>query len=67
MNTDEVVTLASMIEKEGKAEDFAKISAVFHNRLNQNMRLESDVPLQYILKKNQLAMSADDSSTESPL
>lgn len=66
MNTDEVVTLASMIEKEGKAEDFAKISAVFHNRLNQNMRLESDVPLQYILKKNQLAMSADDSSTESP-
>lgn len=36
MSTDEVVILASIIEKEaGKTEDFAKVSAVFHNRLTR--------------------------------
>lgn len=37
----EVLTLASIIEKEGKTKDFADISSVFHNRLNKNMKLES--------------------------
>ena len=31
MTTDEVVTLASIIEKEAKTKDFSKVSAVFHN------------------------------------
>lgn len=49
MTMDEVVTLASLIEKEAKVEsDFAKVSAVFHNRLNAGMRLQSDAPLKYI-------------------
>jgi len=35
MTVDEVITLASMIEKEARyAADMGKISAVFHNRLN---------------------------------
>lgn len=37
----EILTLASVIEKEGKANDFNNISAVFHNRLEANMKLES--------------------------
>jgi UPF0755 protein len=37
----ELLTLASIIEKEGKAKDFKEISAVFHNRLNRNMELGS--------------------------
>lgn len=37
----QILTLASVIEKEGKTKDFKDISSVFHNRLNINMRLES--------------------------
>lgn len=49
MTLDEVVTLASLIEKEAKAAgDFEKVSAVFHNRLKEGMRLQSDAPLKYI-------------------
>lgn len=44
MTMDQVLTLASMIEKEAKKADFAKVSAVFHNRLDQGMLLQSDRP-----------------------
>ncbi len=37
----EIITLASIIEKEGKVDDFVDISTVFHNRLNIKMKLES--------------------------
>ena len=36
---DEILTLASMIEKEASKADFAKVSAVFHNRLKAGMKL----------------------------
>lgn len=51
MTVDEVITLASIIEKEAKTPDFAKVSAVFHNRLNaeEPMRLDSDATLAYAL------------------
>lgn len=43
MNRKQIVTLASMIEKEtGAGEERAIISSVFHNRLNKKMRLQSD-------------------------
>lgn len=37
----EILTLASVIEKEGKIKDFSKISSVFHNRLEIGMTLGS--------------------------
>jgi UPF0755 protein len=49
MTIDQVITLASIIEKEGKPQDFAKISAVFHNRLDKKMKLQSDATLMYAL------------------
>lgn len=43
----EILTLASIIEKEGKTKDFGKISAVFNNRLDKNMPLQSCATLYY--------------------
>ncbi len=66
MTVDQVLTLASIIEREGKTDDFAKISAVFHNRLKTKMALGSDVTVQYILKSSKLSLSNDDIAVSSP-
>lgn len=52
MSMDEVLTLASIIQKEsGRVEDMYKISRVFHNRLQNGDRLQSDVTVNYIRKR----------------
>ncbi|MDO9515317.1 MAG: endolytic transglycosylase MltG [Syntrophales bacterium] len=48
LTEDEVVTLASIIEKEGgPKEEKLLVSAVFHNRLKKGMRLQSDPTVIY--------------------
>ena len=48
LSMDQLIVLASMIEKEAvKDEDFAKVSAVFHNRLKAGWKLESDPTATY--------------------
>jgi UPF0755 protein len=50
-NSHELLTLASMIEKEtGVQDERALVSAVFHNRLRQQMPLQSDPTVIYGLK-----------------
>jgi UPF0755 protein len=66
MTYDEVLTLASMIEKEGKPDDFAKISAVFHNRLDSNMTLGSDVTVAYAVHKTGFNLTNADLDSDSP-
>jgi UPF0755 protein len=48
--TREVVTMASLIEKEAKPSEHALVSAVFHNRLRKNIRLQSDPTVIYGIK-----------------
>ena len=54
MSMDQVVTLASIIEKEGKHDTFDKVSAVFHNRLEGDNgevgnALQSDATIHYAM------------------
>ncbi|MBQ3159155.1 MAG: endolytic transglycosylase MltG [Clostridia bacterium] len=67
LTTDQVVALASMIEKEaGAAEDFPRVSAVFHNRLKQGMALESCATLSYALGVKKYTFTEEELSTVSP-
>jgi UPF0755 protein len=65
MTMDEVLTLASLIEKEAKESDFTKVSAVFHNRLNQKIKLGSDVTIHYITGVRKMNLSSDDLKVQS--
>jgi len=47
LTLDQAVTIASMIEKESDAAERANVSAVIHNRLNQNMTLDIDSTYTY--------------------
>ncbi len=63
---DEILTMASLIEKEAKEADFARVSAVFQNRLKAKMKLESDVTIHYITGIRKMALSQEDLRTDSP-
>ena len=66
MTMDQVLTLASLIEKEAKESDFARVSAVFHNRLKEGMKLESDVTIHYITGVRKMALGDSDLTVSSP-
>jgi len=66
MTMDEIITLASMIEKEAKTGDFAKVSAVFHNRLKKNMTLGSDVTVKYVSGVKRMSLTNEDLKVNSP-
>lgn len=66
MTMDQVITLASLIEKEAKQADFARVSAVFHNRLKINMALGSDVTIKYVTGTERMSLNNSDLSVDSP-
>ncbi|MBR6569744.1 MAG: endolytic transglycosylase MltG [Clostridia bacterium] len=66
MSMDEVLIMASMIEKEAKKADFAKVSAVFHNRLDKNMKLESDPTIHYVTGERRMSLRSSDLAVDSP-
>ncbi|WP_435155129.1 endolytic transglycosylase MltG [Amycolatopsis sacchari] len=50
-NPYQVLTIASLVEREGVSADFGKISRVIYNRLGQNQRLQLDSTVNYLLDK----------------
>ncbi|MBN2880079.1 MAG: endolytic transglycosylase MltG [Clostridia bacterium] len=65
LTVDEVVILASIIERESRPNDFSKVSAVFYNRIVNGMKLESCASVQYILGTNKIKLSNEDISIDS--
>jgi UPF0755 protein len=55
-----VLVIASLIEREGVSQDFEKISRVIYNRLAQNMRLQLDSTVNYLLDKPVITTTDED-------
>lgn len=66
MSPHQVVTLASIIEKEAVIpREMPLISGVFHNRLRQSMPLQADPTVYYAIKRQNGRLSRKDLRTES--
>lgn len=67
MTIQQVLTLASLVEKEGvKEEDRKKIAQVFYNRLAANMPLQSDISILYSLGEHKEVVTYKDLEVDSP-
>ncbi|MDP4152344.1 MAG: endolytic transglycosylase MltG [Bacillota bacterium] len=69
MTVDQVVTLASVIEREAADDkDRGKVASVFTNRLNskQYPYLQSCATVQYVLKERKEILSIEDTKIDSP-
>ena len=67
MTLQEVVNLASIVEKEAVIdEDRPIIASVFYNRLDKDMPLQSDATLQYIFEERKKSMTYNDLKIDSP-
>lgn len=64
MSVDDVIILASMIEKEAKQADFKKVSAVFYNRLKTDMPLQSCATMQYFMPEKKLVYNTEELKTD---
>lgn len=68
MTKKEIVTLASIIEREARVRDeLPQIASVYHNRLKKRMRLEADPTVQYALGQwKARLLNKDYRNTKSP-
>lgn len=67
LNFYEIITLASIVEKEVRDEDeMKKVAGVYYNRLDINMRLQSDVTITYITGKKDPQPTIKDTKVASP-
>ena len=67
MSVQEVLTLASVVEKEtGLSKERSMVAGVFHNRLNQNIPLQSDPTVIYAIEDFDGNIRKRDLSIDSP-
>lgn len=62
----ELLTIASLVEREGIAPDFGKISQVIYNRLADRVRLEFDSTVNYTLDRQLVRTSDADRARQGP-
>lgn len=66
-NTYEVITLSSIVEKEVfKPVDRKVVAGIFLNRLNEGMKLQSDVTVNYTLDKAKEGITYEDIKIDTP-
>lgn len=67
LNVQEVMTLASLVEKEGVTQsDRKKIAQVFFNRIEAQMPLQSDISILYALGEHKEVVTIKDTEVDSP-
>ena len=67
LTVQEVLTLASLVEKEGVTEeDRRQIAQVFFNRLEIDMPLQSDISILYAMDEHKVHLSDKDTQVDSP-
>lgn len=67
LTVPQVVTLASLIEREAKADDERRLMAgVYYNRLRRGMPLEVDATIEYIFPKHKDVITLADLARDSP-
>jgi UPF0755 protein len=67
LSLSEVVTLASLIEREAQVPaERPVIASVYYNRMNKGMLLQCDATIQYALGENKPVLTYDDLKIESP-
>ncbi|MCL4370400.1 MAG: endolytic transglycosylase MltG [Chloroflexi bacterium] len=66
MSVHQVVTLASIIEKEATSQDREQVAAVFENRLRLGMKLDSCATVNYVLDHPRLILTYQDLEVASP-
>ena len=67
LNVQEVMTLASLVEKEGVTQsDRKKIAQVFFNRIEARMPLQSDISILYALGEHKEVVTIKDTEVDSP-
>jgi len=66
-NVPQIVTLASLIEREARVPDErALMAGVYYNRLRRNMPLEVDATIEYALPQHKPVLSYEDLKIDSP-
>ncbi len=66
LSLNELVTLASIIEREAKLDEERElVSAVFHNRLEKGMLLQSCATVQYVLGERKEVLTTKDTQIQS--
>ena len=67
LTVPQVVTLASLVEREGKAdEERPLIAGVYYNRLRRGMPLEVDASIEYVLPQHKDVITYADLAIDSP-
>ncbi|WP_125711620.1 endolytic transglycosylase MltG [Companilactobacillus kedongensis] len=67
LTVQQVLTLASLVEREGVTnKDRKKIAGVFFNRIDVDMPLQSDISVMYALNTHKTSLTNKDTSVKSP-
>lgn len=67
MTVDEVITMASILERETNEDcDIKKVAGVYHNKRNTGMFFDANSTIQYVLGERKPLLSIADTKTDSP-